>query len=81
MCVYEAIQSGDPSAVAEVAQELNGELLKYSDTEFGPRVNALLPKLQAVLSGARDRALADNPELYYQDAVELRLLLESLAAK
>ena len=41
----------------------------------------LLPKLQTILSGSRNLALAQDPELFYQDAVELRLLLESLGAK
>ena len=45
-----------------------------------PRARALLPKLQAILSGSRDVALADDPALNYQDAVELKLLLESLGA-
>jgi hypothetical protein len=39
----------------------------------------LAAKLKAVLSGERDPALADDPELYYQDAVGLRLLLNALA--
>jgi hypothetical protein len=45
-----------------------------------PRPHALLPKLQAVLGGSRDMALADDPALDYQDAVELKLLLEELGA-
>jgi tetratricopeptide (TPR) repeat protein len=42
---------------------------------------ALLPlfrKLQSILRGARDLALADDPSLYFRDAAELRLLLERL---
>ncbi len=39
----------------------------------------LIPSLQAILDGARDAAVADNPELDYDDAVEVRLLLEKLA--
>ena len=38
----------------------------------------LLPHLLAILGGARDPALADDPALYYEDAVELQLLLERL---
>lgn len=39
----------------------------------------LIPTLQAILDGSRDAALADNPDLEYDDAVEVRLLLETLA--
>ena len=36
--------------------------------------------LIAILSGSRDPSLADNPDLYYDDAAEVLLLLEQLAA-
>jgi tetratricopeptide (TPR) repeat protein len=39
----------------------------------------LLRALQRVLAGERAMALADDPDLYFMDAVELRLLLEELA--
>lgn len=42
---------------------------------------ALIPKLRAVLRGERDPALAEDPELDYRDAAELRLLLESLQGR
>ena len=38
----------------------------------------LLPKLQAIIAGSRDPALADDPDLDYDEAVEMRLLLERL---
>jgi len=38
----------------------------------------LLPKLRAIVSGSQDPALADDPDLDYHEAVELRLLLEKL---
>ena len=38
----------------------------------------LIPKLQAILRGDRDPALADDPSLDYDDAAELLLLLEQL---
>ena len=41
-------------------------------------VTVLIPKLQAILGGRRDPALADDPNLDYDDAVELELLLEQL---
>jgi hypothetical protein len=40
----------------------------------------MLPTLQAILNGNRDPALAADPALDYDDAVELLLLLETLAA-
>ncbi len=42
---------------------------------------ALIPALEAVLDGSRDPALADNPEIDYDDAAELLLLLETLSAR
>ena len=38
----------------------------------------MISKLQAILQGDRDPALADDPNLEYDDAVELKLLLEAL---
>jgi len=38
----------------------------------------LVSALQAILSGSRDPALASDPALDYDDAVEVRLLLERL---
>jgi hypothetical protein len=38
----------------------------------------LIPTLQAILDGSRDPALANNPDLHYTDAVEVRLLLDRL---
>jgi len=43
-------------------------------------MRVVLPKLQAILHGSRDPALANDPALDYDDAVELRLLLERLNA-
>ena len=40
----------------------------------------VLSALQVILAGARDPALADDPNLGYGDAAELRLLLESPGA-
>ena len=36
----------------------------------------MVPKLQAILNGDRNPALANDPELYYADAAEVRLVLE-----
>jgi tetratricopeptide (TPR) repeat protein len=42
-------------------------------------VPPVLTALQALLAGARDPALADDPNLDYDDAAELRLLLEQVS--
>ena len=43
-----------------------------------PHLNALVAKLQSLLAGDRNPALATDPELNYMDAAEVQLLLESL---
>jgi tetratricopeptide (TPR) repeat protein len=75
--VADAIQTGEPSEISDLAHQM----AEYLKTEDEPRVKALLPKLQAILGGVRDLAMADDPALYYRDAVELKLLLESLGAE
>ena len=41
----------------------------------------MAPKLQAILRGERDSKLADDPNLDYDDAMELQLLLEKLKSQ
>ncbi len=50
------------------------------DRDLPAWAKVLIPTLQAILNGSRDPALADNPDFNYDDAVEVRLLLETLAA-
>jgi tetratricopeptide (TPR) repeat protein len=71
--VLQAIQQG-------MMTEVEKQLAELSKADDPPQFTALLAKLQAVLRGSRDPALADDPDLYYDDAVELRLLLERLSA-
>ena len=71
--VVQAIRQGN-------ATETEQYLAQVSAEEDTPRAKAMIPKLQAILNGARDPALADDSELSYDDAVELQLLLESLGA-
>jgi tetratricopeptide (TPR) repeat protein len=59
----------------EARQQLNA-LLEPNDRPF---FVALIRQLQSVLSGDRDPTLAEDPELNYENAAELRLLLESLS--
>jgi tetratricopeptide (TPR) repeat protein len=44
-----------------------------------PEGKLLVSKLKALLSGSRDPVLCEDPGLYYQDAVELRMLLEKMS--
>jgi tetratricopeptide (TPR) repeat protein len=74
--IAEAIQTGELSVTTALGQRLADALAQT----YLPYAHALIPKLQAVLAGSRDTAMADDPALYYRDAVELRLLLESLGA-
>jgi tetratricopeptide (TPR) repeat protein len=71
--VLQAIQQGTTTEAA-------AKLAELSKADDPPWFTALLAKLQAILRGDRDPALADDPDLPYRDAVELQLLLEGLSA-
>jgi tetratricopeptide (TPR) repeat protein len=61
--------------------ELEGLVAEISAKDIAPPSGKLLiSKLQAILRGDRDAALADDPNLDYDDAVELQLLLEALGS-
>lgn len=72
--VAQAIQQGQTGAAALALAQL------LQDEDTPAYLKTLIPKLQSVLQGARDPALADDPALDYDDAAELRLLLEGLTA-
>lgn len=64
-----------------LAQEpqLRAQLTNYAHDSDAPQyLRALAPPLLAILDGSRDPALATDPALDYDDAVELTLLLEQL---
>lgn len=67
----QAVQS---QQVAELGEEL-AQLAAQLPERWQ---QAVITKLQAILRGDRDPALANDPELDYRDVAELRLLLESL---
>jgi tetratricopeptide (TPR) repeat protein len=67
--VAQAIQQGDSTEAEQV-------LARYLGPDAKPWAKALIPKLQAILHGSRDLALADDAALNYDDAAELLLLLE-----
>lgn len=59
--------------------EATAQLAAYAEPDDPGWFTALLDKLQAILGGSRDPVLAADPDLYYMDAVELQLLLETLS--
>ena len=70
--VAEALTS---HASAEAAAELAA---LAQEPDLPAYLPPILSALQAILAGARDPALADDPALDYRNAAELRLLLEPL---
>jgi tetratricopeptide (TPR) repeat protein len=72
--VAQAVQE---KAEEGAAQQLN-DLLEPGDDP--PHFAALIRQLQRILGGERNLALAEEPELDYMNAVELRLLLEGVGA-
>ncbi len=70
--VSEAIRRQDTAEVEQLLAQLAG------DPETPAYLKPLIPKLQAILGGQREPALADDPNLDYADAVELQLLLKQL---
>ena len=72
--IAEAIYSGQSDAAAEWLSQLSQK------PDLANYLKPLIPALQAVLRGSRDPDLAADPNLDYDDAAELMLLLESLAA-
>lgn len=72
--VYQAIAQDKTDEAAE-------ELKQYARPDASAWLTRLLIHLHAILDGARDPAIADDPALNYADAVELQLLLESLQGR
>lgn len=66
----QAIKENKTAEMTVVFEEL------LNDPDIDDFMRALIPKLQAILAGSRDPELANDPELHYSDAVEVRLLLE-----
>jgi hypothetical protein len=58
---------------------LSPSCARRSKTELSKEAQVLVAKLQAVLHGSRDPALAEDAALDYDDAAELVLLLERVA--
>jgi tetratricopeptide (TPR) repeat protein len=74
LCVQigQAIRAGDTSALAARLEQI------AANPNVPTTGKLLIIKLQAILAGSRDPALAADPNLHYQYVVELQLLLEEL---
>jgi tetratricopeptide (TPR) repeat protein len=71
--IADALRQGDTTEVTQLLTQLSAA------ADLPPWLQTILPKLQAILHGDRNPALADDPALAYRDAAELLLLLEQLA--
>jgi len=72
-----ALAVGQALASGEVASQLE-QWLEHPDLPNHPSFERLIHNLQAIVSGSRDPALASDPGLDFDDAAEVRLLLERL---
>ncbi|MBF0382303.1 MAG: tetratricopeptide repeat protein [Magnetococcales bacterium] len=71
--VGQAIAKKDTSETEETIKQL------ATHPDLPPYLKPLLTNLQKIIASSSDKELAEDPGLYYRDAVELQLLLESLA--
>jgi len=74
LAIREALANGDPAETASLLQQLAAD----------PQAASLLPfltALQAITAGSRERSLAEDPGLTYDQAAEVLLLIEALEAE
>ena len=72
--IWGAIQQG---SIKEIQRELQGF---YTNPDIPNDLRPLIPKLQAIINGAREVNLAEDDNLAYRDQAELLLLMERLGA-
>ena len=78
----DAIPAEVRAQLPQLDTQLRGQLAAWSgDSDVQAYLRAIAPALLAILDGSRDPALAEDPALDYDDAVELTLLLEQLGAR
>lgn len=75
--IGDALRNGNPEMISVLIAKL--EQIAASPN-VPPTGKLLIDKLWAILNGDREPALASDPDLHYQYAVELQLLLEELAS-
>lgn len=71
LAVTQTLLSGDPALAASRLQQ---QLPRFEAAGFGGFIRAL----QAIVSGSRDRRLAEAPDLDYTMAAEILMLIETL---
>ena len=71
--IEQAIRAGDTAPLAAKLAQI------VASPNVPPAGKLLITKLQAILAGSRDPALAADPDLHYQYAADIQLLLEDLA--
>jgi tetratricopeptide (TPR) repeat protein len=74
LAIREALASGDPAEAASLLQQL------AAIPDFANQL-PFLTALQAITAGSRDRSLAEDPGLSYDQAAEVLLLIEALEAE
>jgi hypothetical protein len=74
LAIREALASGNPAEAASLLQQL------ATDPDFAKQL-PFLTALQAITAGSRDRCLAEDPALDYDEAAEVLLLSEALEAE
>jgi tetratricopeptide (TPR) repeat protein len=74
LAVLQALASGDPAEAASSLHQL------AADPAWADNLTFLIA-LQAITAGSRDRSLAEDPGLDYQEAAEVLLLIEALEAE
>jgi tetratricopeptide (TPR) repeat protein len=72
LAVRQALKENKTTEMAAVLEAI----LKEPDLDDAVKV--LIPKLQTILAGSRDPELANDPELPYDVAAEVRMLLEEM---
>jgi tetratricopeptide (TPR) repeat protein len=74
LAVRQALASGDPAEATSLLQHL------AADPDFANQL-PFLTALQAITTSSRDRSLAEDPGLSYDQAAEVLLLIEALEAE
>jgi tetratricopeptide (TPR) repeat protein len=74
LAIHQALASGNPAEAASLLQQL------AADPDFSNQL-PFLTALQAITAGSRDRCLAEDPALDYDEAAEVLLLIEALVAE